>query len=333
MNGGRAPYSSRQRALVGVLLVLTLVCGCAHNRPIVLPGGARQDVELTATPFFAQATHQCGPAALATVLNASGARVTPEQLVPQIYLPGRRGSLQLELIAAARRHQRIPYVLSPDANALFAELDAGHPVLVLQDLGVGPLHVWHYAVVVGYQSSGQMMLLRSGTTERLEMPYADFIRSWRKSKQWAMVTLAGHTLPATADAARYVASIVPLEALGELAVARDAYAAALVRWPDNLVASFGLATTEYRLGHLSAAGAGYERVLRLSPGNPSALNNLAEVMLGLGCATRAVSYADAALANIADTEQGGELRAAIGDTRAKAIAAQAAGRDAAACSR
>ena len=257
----------------------------------------------------------------------------PSNSVPQIYLPGRRGSLQLELIAAARRHQRIPYVLSPNANALFAELDAGHPVLVLQDLGVGPLHVWHYAVVVGYQSSGQMMLLRSGTTERLEMPYADFIRSWRKSKQWAMVTLAGHTLPATAERGALCrfdrAARGTRRARGRArrvcgCVGSLAGQSGGVVWARNhRVPSWAF----------SAAGAGYERVLRLSPGNPSALNNLAEVMLGLGCATRAVSYADAALANIADTEQGGELRAAIGDTRAKAIAAQAAGRDAAACSR
>ena len=76
--------------------------------------------------------------------------------------------MQLELIAAARRHQRIPYVLAPDAGAMFAELDAGHPVLVLQDLGVGPLHVWHYAVVIGYEDEPQQVVLRSGTTERLE---------------------------------------------------------------------------------------------------------------------------------------------------------------------
>ncbi len=331
MNGGHTLNSSRQSAFVGVLLAL--VVGCTHNPPIVFPSDAGPGMELTATPFFAQQTHQCGPAALAAVLDASGTRVTPEELVPQTYLPARHGSLQLELIAAARRHQRIPYVLSPDAGTLFAELDAGHPVLVLQDLGVGPLHVWHYAVVIGYQSSEQTMLLRSGTTERLEMPYADFLRSWRKSNQWGLVTLAADTLPATADATRYVASIVPLEALGEISVARDAYATALARWPDNLVASFGFATTAFRLGDLPAAKAAYDRVLRLSPDNPSALNNLSEVMLGLGCATRAVSYADAALARATGTDQPSELRAAIDDTRAKAVAAQAAGRDAVGCDR
>ena len=259
-----------------------------------------------------------------------GLAVTPEELVPQTYLPGRHGSLQLELIAAARRHARIPYVLDPDTNALFAELDAGHPVLVLQDLGVGPLHAWHYAVVIGYESGPQLIVLRSGTTERLTMPYADFVRSWRKSNQWAVVVLAGDTLPATAQPGRYVASIEPLEQLGETAAARDAYATALHRWPDNPVALFGLATTQYRLGELTAAAVTYERLLQLAPGNPIVLNNLAEVMLGLGCPTRALGYADAAQSAPQETS---EMTSAIADTRSKAVAALLSGRDAPECGR
>ena len=42
-------------------------------------------VELTQTPFFPQQSHQCGPAALATALGASGVDVTPDDLVPQTY--------------------------------------------------------------------------------------------------------------------------------------------------------------------------------------------------------------------------------------------------------
>ena len=137
-------------------------------------------------------------------------------------------------------------------RALFAELDAGHPVLVLQDLGVGPLHVWHYAVVIGYEAEPQQVVLRSGVTERLVMPYAEFVPTWRKSGEWAAVILAADVLPATASAEKYVESIVPVEALGHLDTARTAYATALARWPDNLLALFGLANTEHQLGQLTA---------------------------------------------------------------------------------
>jgi len=307
-----------------------VLCGCAQTPREIFPAVGRAGVELSRTPFFPQETHQCGPAALATVLGASGVAVTPAELVPQTYLPGRRGSLQLELIASARRQQRIPYVLAPAAAAVFAELDADHPVLVLQDLGVGPLHVWHYAVVVGYRTQQQQMLLRSGTTETLIQPYERFMRSWRKGGQWALVVLGSESLPATADAARYVESIVPIEALGYVAFARDAYTTALTRWPETPLALFGLANTEHRLGALPAAERAYRQLLRLAPEDPIVLNNLAEVMLDRGCATLALGYADAALALV---PQGGELATAIGDTVAHAVAAQVLGRDANECDR
>lgn len=320
----------RLSRFVGQLVAVTLLCACTHAPPVTFPTHAGAGVELDKTPFFPQETHQCGPAALATMLGSAGIAATPDELVSQTYLPGRKGSLQLELIAAARRHQRIPYVLVPDADALFAELDAGHPVLVLQDLGIGPLHVWHYAVVIGYEDEPQRVVLRSGTTERLVMSYADFVYTWRKSGEWAAVILAADVLPATADAQAYVESIVPVEALGHVETARTAYATALARWPDNPLALFGLANTEHQLGDLAAAEETYERLLLLAPNNAVVLNNLAEVQLARGCAARAEGNAQRAVELV---PSGSELEAAVRDTREKAVAARAAGRDVPDCDR
>ena len=89
--------------------------------------------------------------------------MTPDELVPEIYLPARRGSLQVELIAATRSRGRLPYLLAPSDDALFDELAAGRPVLVLQKLGAGPWPGWHYAVLVGYDRDRRSVLLRSGT--------------------------------------------------------------------------------------------------------------------------------------------------------------------------
>ena len=43
-----------------------------------LPPALHEYVELKQVPFFPQTEYQCGPAALATVLNASGVKVTPD---------------------------------------------------------------------------------------------------------------------------------------------------------------------------------------------------------------------------------------------------------------
>ena len=44
------------------------------------------------------------PPSLAMVLEAGGKPIQPEALRPQVYLPERQGSLQVEMLAAARRN-------------------------------------------------------------------------------------------------------------------------------------------------------------------------------------------------------------------------------------
>src|SRR5690606_12988264 len=108
--------------------VCCLLAGCATRAPLLESSTGM--VELADTPFFPQDRYQCGPAALATVLAAAGVAVAPDELVEQVYVPARRGSLTIEMQAAPRRYDRIAYPLQPELAALIAELDAGRPVLV-----------------------------------------------------------------------------------------------------------------------------------------------------------------------------------------------------------
>ena len=70
-------------------------------------GHVREQAELSAVPFqpldpVAQARH-CGPQALAMALAYAGQSVDLNQLTRSTYLPARGGSLQVEMLAAARR--------------------------------------------------------------------------------------------------------------------------------------------------------------------------------------------------------------------------------------
>src|SRR5690606_40435641 len=112
-------------------------------------------------PFFAQDEYQCGPAALATVLVADGVEVTPEELVDQVYVPARQGSLQIEMLAAPRRMGRLSYPLLPELQQVLDEVASGRPVLVVQNVGLQRLPQWHYAVVVGYGLGGDVVTHRS----------------------------------------------------------------------------------------------------------------------------------------------------------------------------
>ncbi len=304
------------RAL-GLLLLLGALGGCAAQRAVVSGApslqGLEAPLELSATPFHPQEALDCGPAALATVLGAAGVEVSPETLVDEVFTLGLGGSLQLELVAAARARGFLPYVVAPEPDALFAELAAGRPVLVLQNLRLRSWPAWHYAVVIGADPATERVLLRSGAERRLAMPAAKFLRSWDRADRWGLVLLAPGTLPARPDRSRYFEAVAGLEDTGRLAAAAAAWDAALVEWPGDAVARFGFATASYLDGNLSAARAGYAALLAEEPDHAAALNNLANVLRDLGCAASARALA---LRAVAAAPVGGEIAAAAADTLA-----------------
>lgn len=276
-----------------ILLGLVLLFGCATPDPVLLrhlpPDAAGIPVELDATPFYPQAAHQCGPAALATALGASDVKVTPDVLAPQVYLPAREGSLQAELIAATRRYDRLPVVVGPHLADLLAELRGGHPVLVLQNLGTRSFPFWHYAVVVGYLPERDQVILRSGTEWREVLAAGRFLETWELAGSWGLVVLAPGELPAANDPQPYLEAVAGLESTGRLRAAEMAYAAATKRWPDDPTAWLGLGNAAYREGRLEGAGTSYLEAIRADPGYAAAYNNLAEVVAALGCFDAALS--------------------------------------------
>src|SRR5687768_10256333 len=194
----RAPMLAARFLILAAITALS--SACVVRGPFI-PGNlapeAQPRVELDATPFFPQNKYQCGPAALATVLAASGVDVTPEALVPRVYLPARRGSLQVEMEAAPRAYGRLTYPMSPNMDSILAELDAGRPVLVLHNYGLPILPRWHYAVVNGYDSASDRFVLRSGRERRQEWRARTFMLAWHNGRRWAMVVLRPGEIPAS----------------------------------------------------------------------------------------------------------------------------------------
>jgi tetratricopeptide (TPR) repeat protein len=281
------------------LLLLVALGGCASQRAVVSEAPAMQGrtipVELVDIPFFPQEELQCGPAALATVLGAAGVDATPEQLAAEVFTPGLAGSLQLELVAAARSRGLVPYLLPPTPDAIFAELLAGRPVLVLQNLRLRSLPAWHYAVVIGADPRTEQLVLRSGTEERLVLPSGKFLGSWDLADRWGLVLLRPGALPANPDRDRYFEAVAGLEAVGRHAAAARAWEAALRVWPEDDVGLFGFATASHLAGHLPAAYDAYAGLIRRRPDHAAALNNLAHLLAAQGCPRAARVLAERAL--------------------------------------
>ena len=292
------------RVIAGVFIfaAVGVLSGCASLMPQTkelakaLPAGLPEQVELTATPFFPQTEYQCGPAALATVLVASGVKVTDQELVPQVYLPERKGSLQVEMLAAARRHGMVSYQLAPRFEDMMREIAAGTPVVVLQNLGVFSSG-WHYAVAIGYDYQKGTLVLRSGTQERDVMPFAVHEVVWMRGGYWAMVTVPPDKIPATADENRWLAAIAcALERAGDVRSSRIAYRTFLGRWPQNVNAAVGLANTHHALGELSEAEMVLRKAAATAPDSVVVLNNLAQTLSDLGRDQEALPFAERAVA-------------------------------------
>jgi len=281
MRPGRRRWLARAGALGAVGLLSACASLTASQTRALLaqpPADLPARVEWTQVPFFPQEINQCGPAALATALGAVGVPIAPEVLGTAVFVPAREGSLQIEMLAAPRRHGHIATRIRPDLISLLREVAAGQAPVVLLNLGLSIQPLWHYAVVVGYDLPAGEILLRSGTVQREVMPLSTFEHTWSRSSQWAFVVLPPDRLPAQADEAAVTEARIAFERVAPAPQAALAYRTAWQRWPDSLLLGLGLGNTLYSAGELPEAEAVYARVAQRHDSAP-AWHNLARVRL------------------------------------------------------
>jgi len=319
----RAPLFATALALIGCLGL----GGCVGSAQVsTLPAEWPARVELRGTPFYPQTENHCGPAALATVLGAVGHPVAPAALASEVYVPGREGSLQPELVAAARARGVLVYEAGPALQDVLAEVAAGRPALVLQQLGAGPWPNWHYAVVIGYDRDRGRVLLRSGRDELLDSRAALFESTWDRAGRWAVVLVEPGQMPARPDLTRYMQAASALESASPPAAAK-AYDAAARHWPAEPLPLLGSGNVAAAQGEWSEAERWYRAALALDPASAAALNNRAEALARLGCRDAARRALQEGVSHVAADDP---LRPVLDET-ARTLAADAGTADPAVC--
>ncbi len=297
--------ASGKRLLTLVLTLAVSACASAPQSAALREQPAavfRGPVLLSQVPFHAQELYQCGPAALATVLQTSGVHVTPAQLAPLVYVPARKGSFQFEMIAAARAQGRLVHILTPTLKALLTEVSAGHPVLVLQNLAVKRYPRWHFAVVKGFDLERGRITLNSGLHENYEMSLSTFERTWGRADYWGILTLEPGSMPVLAEPGPYFRSVAALAQHVTSAQLTPAYVNALQRWPQDRNLRMGYANLLAASGAHSAARDQFSALLTQYPDYAPAHNNLASTLQALGDHAHALAHARFAVA------LGGEYR-------------------------
>lgn len=308
----------KARFLAGFIFLSSLLSGCSliapqtsvlrAQRPADLP----RQIELKEVPFFPQEDYFCGPAALAMVLNAAGVKVSPDDLVDQVYLPGRKGSLQVEMVAAARRRGLVAIELAPQLTDMLREIAGGTPVIVLENYGpFSWAPVWHYSVVVGYDLDQLIVIRRSGVQQRRPTPLPIFEKIWKEEKYWAMIAVPPERMPVTATETQYANAVVALERIGQLQSALTAYTTMLKRWPASLTAQMGRGNTAYALKDLATAESAFRLAVQDHPESAAALNNFASVLAERGNLAEALTVAERAV------KLGGPLLAQTNETLAE----------------
>lgn len=286
------------RAVVASLVfLLVAACTTAEQTALLradageLPTQARVDD----VPFFPQERFYCGPAAVAMTLAWTGLPVTQDDLVPQVYTPGRVGTLQPDVIAAVRRNGRMAVPVETLAEML-AELAVGRPVLVFQNLGLNWLPQWHFAVAIGYDLDAGQLTLHTGTSESRSVSLATFERTWARGGYWALVVLNPDELPVAVDEIELLRAAAGLERVGQLRAAETAYGTIAARLPRSFAAYFGLGNVRYALKDLTGAEAAYRDAIAAQPGSAApAWNNLAYVLVETGRRDEAIEAATRAI--------------------------------------
>ncbi len=274
------PGKNSKGAAALAALFFLLATGCA-SFDTKIPEQWEPRIELSDTPFHPQLEYHCGPAALVTVLEASGVRPPYDEVASRIYVPGLEGSLQVELMAATRSFGRIPFRLPGELQPVLAEVRAGRPVLILQNLRVPGFPAWHYAVVIGYDRDRAELLMRSGNDPLQATPTRRWMRQWDWASRWAIVVLEPGELPTNPHRPAALRALADFDDHAPAEPRLRAWRAAADRWPNEPLAWMGMGNARYELGALEDAAADFEHALEIKPDSWPARLNLAQVLLEL----------------------------------------------------
>lgn len=227
-------------------------------------------------PLIVQSDFFCGPAALAMVMQWSGGDESQQAIAATAFTPGANGTYLADMLGAARREGYLATEVA-DLPGLLSEIEAGHPVIVFQNLGLSWAPAWHYGVVTGYDLSNDVVTLHSGQNRVMEMPVSLFLRTWDRGNRWAITVLPPDRLPWAASERAALEAAAGLERVGQLTAAVAAYRSGAARWPSSWLWPFGLGNALYEQGDLAGAETAFARAVALNPDAVPAHNNLKEV--------------------------------------------------------
>ena len=264
------------------LVAALMATGCAPKDPF--PPEYHYPSSSINVPFLSPRSELCGSTSIEMVASywQSTTPYTPKlsmsELDSRTLIPAKGGTLQIELVTAARSNGLIAYPLEPTFEALLSELGGDHPVIVLVNRSFSWHPLWHYAPVIGYDEQKRSILVHFSDQPNESLSLATFAALWKRSGNWGVILLPPGELPPSVSPKTFLRAVYEFERMGNSKEAIASYQRALLRWPDDTDIIFALANGYYNVSNLVEAEENYRKLLALNPLHPLALNNLAMVL-------------------------------------------------------
>lgn len=233
-----------------------------------------QKTIISNVPFVEQAAAHCGPATLTMALQWAGKSITQEQIAPQVYTPGMKGSFQGDMISAARRNGMMAVPIT-GMNSLLFEVANNHPVIVFENLAVTWYPQWHYALVYGYDLDKPEVVLHSGPEKEKHWDLRKFERSWMLADYWGLVVMNPGEIAISAGELTNMGAAAALEQAGFLKEAEASYLRIEKQWPNSLSALIGLGNIAYAHKNYQQSVKYLEQAQKFHPESDIVKKNLA----------------------------------------------------------
>jgi tetratricopeptide (TPR) repeat protein len=280
-----------------------LLSGCLSVPPqtailLANPPAIALKYQIPGVPFYPQEEYFCGPTTLSEIFNFYGVNKTPEQIAPALFIPELQGSLQIEMVAAARQQGLLAYAESGNLTQLLSLVSENIPVIVLQNVSTSLYPMWHYAVVTGYDLNKQQVQLHSGTEKNRIAELKVFERTWQRGQYWLLAAVPTDTSSLHFDPFIYASAAQDLLSRGKHTHGINALENAIRQWPDYWLSYFLLGNYYLAIDNAQAAfwyKQGLVHAHQQAEQQAAYLNNYAYSLSLSGCKQRAMEMIEKAL--------------------------------------
>lgn len=164
-----------------LLFTILIFCSCIPKSGVPVSNNVQY---IEKVPFYPQETYQCGPAALAGVLNYWGVDVAPEEIAENIFSESARGTLNIDMALYAQSKGLQAKYYRGGIEDIKRKISNGFPMITLVDYGFMAYQVNHFMVIIGFNEHG--VVVNSGKYQGRLLSWREFEKAWKKTHFWTL---------------------------------------------------------------------------------------------------------------------------------------------------